>query len=340
MAAVDWAIVVGITSYPNLGPNTKPLQGPHLDAQAFRDWLVDPAGGGVPPDNIRLILWPPGSDTEKMGSVHAEIRGAVDELRRLANRKAQQGEGKHIGRRLYVYMSGHGFSPRSEETETVLLMPNADVVQCVGPSFHWPGVYTANFFYKQACFDEVLLFMDCCRTQVSLPSLDEPWNFQDDLVLYPNVKAFYAFAAKRGLAAYEQEDAAGNKRGAFTMALLAGLRGGAPESPSDDRITTESLRRYLYSTLAAPGPEFTKIDPIELSRAQKTYPVTIHLPPNTGDRQVQVCDQRLTIIESAAAALPGWQLSLKPGYYEARIQELGPGQLFEVQGTGAVDVHL
>ena len=71
MAADDWAIVIGITSYPNLGPNTKPLQGAHLDAQAFRDWLVEPEGGGVPPDNVRLILWPPGSDAAKMGSVHA-----------------------------------------------------------------------------------------------------------------------------------------------------------------------------------------------------------------------------------------------------------------------------
>ena len=117
------------------------------------------------------------------------------------------------------------------------------------------------------------------------------------------MKAFYAFAAKRGLAAYEQEDAAGNKRGAFTMALLAGLRGGASESPSDDRITTESLRKYLTSTLAAP-PEFTEFDSIELSTAQKTYPVTIHLPPNTEGRQVEVCDRRLTVIAGAPRRRP------------------------------------
>ena len=338
MAADDWAIVIGITYYPNLDKNARPLQGAHLDAHAFYDWLLDSTGGAVPPENATLILWPPGSDVAKARGVHGAIFDAVDNLRQISKRNAERGDGKRIGRRLYLYMSGHGFSPR--EDQTALAMPNVDA-DCVGPGYHWLGEYTADLFYFQACFDEVLLFMDCCRTTVAIPALNEPWGRRDDLRAYSNVKAFYAFAAKRGLTAHEQRDPAGNMRGVFTTALLAGLCGGVPDPPSDDRITTGSLRDYLTNILGSPGPEFTKADPIEVCIAQRIYPVTIHLSPHTGGRQVQVRDQRFVVVADTLAVPPVWQLSLKPGHYEARIKELGLEQPFAVQGTGAVvDVQL
>ena len=43
MANDDWAVVVGVRLYPDLGD----LDGPENDAQAFYDWLVAPEGGDV-----------------------------------------------------------------------------------------------------------------------------------------------------------------------------------------------------------------------------------------------------------------------------------------------------
>ena len=41
MAADDWAVVVGVRSYPDLGH----LDGPENDAQAFYQWVTAPGGG-------------------------------------------------------------------------------------------------------------------------------------------------------------------------------------------------------------------------------------------------------------------------------------------------------
>ncbi|NTV96679.1 MAG: hypothetical protein HGA75_14920, partial [Thiobacillus sp.] len=47
----DYAIVVGINYYPGLGS----LQGAEYDAGQFAAWLEDPAGGGLPPANVRRV---------------------------------------------------------------------------------------------------------------------------------------------------------------------------------------------------------------------------------------------------------------------------------------------
>ena len=52
MGQDDWAIVVGLWVYPDLGN----LTGPQNDANAFADWVRSPAGGGVPENHVRLIL--------------------------------------------------------------------------------------------------------------------------------------------------------------------------------------------------------------------------------------------------------------------------------------------
>jgi len=48
----DYAIVVGINYYPAL----RKLKAAEKDATLFAEWLMSPEGGGLPPDNVRLIL--------------------------------------------------------------------------------------------------------------------------------------------------------------------------------------------------------------------------------------------------------------------------------------------
>ncbi len=55
MASDDWAVVVGIQSYPAFETDGSRLSGPDNDARAFRDWLVNKDRGAVPEDHVKLI---------------------------------------------------------------------------------------------------------------------------------------------------------------------------------------------------------------------------------------------------------------------------------------------
>ena len=48
-----YAIVIGIDEY---GEDGMRLSGAVSDACTFRDWVLDPDGGDVPKDNLRLLL--------------------------------------------------------------------------------------------------------------------------------------------------------------------------------------------------------------------------------------------------------------------------------------------
>src|SRR5689334_6515188 len=58
MNTEDYAIVVGIGSYPGFGATqTQPrnLQGPDNDALEVYNWITSTAGGDVPPANVSLV---------------------------------------------------------------------------------------------------------------------------------------------------------------------------------------------------------------------------------------------------------------------------------------------
>ena len=52
---MSWAIVVGIDRYWS---DAASLRGAVRDALRMREWLLDPAGGGVDADKVVLLLSP------------------------------------------------------------------------------------------------------------------------------------------------------------------------------------------------------------------------------------------------------------------------------------------
>src|SRR5262245_47680846 len=115
MAATDWGIVVGITRYPEL----ENLDGSENDAQAFYDWLVSPTGGNVPARQVALILssaFPAVTTAVRAEPSAYHIAQAFDDLVDVANANRAAGNGLQVGRRLYIYLSGHGFAPTFEYT--------------------------------------------------------------------------------------------------------------------------------------------------------------------------------------------------------------------------------
>ena len=80
-----------------------------------------------------------------------------------------------LGRRLYIYMAGHGIAPG--ENQTALLMANANYdKRRYGTGYHVIGEYVAGWVADAHYFDEILLFMDCCREIQAVPAPNMPWG--------------------------------------------------------------------------------------------------------------------------------------------------------------------
>jgi hypothetical protein len=342
MNDTDWAVVVGVQFY--LGKGFSDLAGPRNDAEAFKQWLIDPQGGGLREDHVKLVVSPsnrPGSLDDAEPTVQKVLKAfeAIQEqaVFNLDRRRSM------VGRRLYLYFAGHGYAPRTDQT--ALFMADA-TERHIGPNYHWLADYTADWFYHAGYFDEILLFIDCCRERFDLPSVNIPWK-EEFAADFRSVRRFYAYATGWTLLSREQPDDNGVMRGVFTRALIDGLRGRAVES-AGSRITTASLKRYLMDSVRQDGnsilmdSDFIADDfPVAaLAGAPEVFPVNIKIPAAAAGRQVQVKDARAALLESKlAAGGEVWRVQLGKGLYKALVPDLSLTKLFEVSGAGDPDVE-
>jgi hypothetical protein len=232
--AEDYGLVVGINDYKN-EPYPE-LFGAKRDAEDFLKWLKAPDGGNVPKENVdpftRL------SDMNGTEPVLSDLLILLMSLRKHAPKGT-----KRIGRRIYIFMSGHGVSPKGEIDEAGLVTVDAQDVY----NAFLPGKQSADQLTLAGRFDEILLFMDCCRvTHVLLDPFKIPIDEKPDPAAAQNVKRFYAFATGFGSTARESEDG-GVTRGIFSRILLDGLS----DAPADEngRRTTTQLRKYLETEM-------------------------------------------------------------------------------------------
>jgi hypothetical protein len=342
MNDTDYAIVVGIRRYPNLGAG--PLDGPDIDAKAVYDWLVDPDKGGVPKKQAFLVrssdFEDPFPEVDVGGRISFKAEPTADDLAKCFGsiyESAKQNNTVRLGRRLYVYFSGHGFC----------------VDNCDG------GIYTASaspsllhhfyvkswfdWFYKHAVFEEFVLWMDACAEKIDvgqpnptlLPADRESANLARG-------RQFVAYAAKHTLRAVERRTPDGNIRGVFTYTLLEGLNGGAVE---DERITAESLRKYLKGGMKAymdpedvrnpdiaETPAFGTVEDIEFDPMPLTrFAHAIRFSPPHFGKTVQILDNAFAIIEGSTASSETWTVQLQSGYYKLIVDGTAETN-FEVNG--------
>ncbi len=359
MAQDDRAIVVGIQVYPGLDdptdPDHAPLQGPENDARAFADWLTAPDGGAVPANQVELILssryHPPFASVLQALPVTQDIENAFLQLYLLAQANNKETGEFRVGRRLYIYMAGHGLGLGGpQDMEAGLLMANVipqAAIYCV------PGKSIAQWVAQAGFFDEIVLIMDCCRDQYPLTPRPPPFlPITGDLTQVGDIKYFYALGAKWARPAREQQMADGQWHGVFTTTLLKGLKEGlARQSRTSGKITGLSLRDYLYHQVpdaAQPdimcGPPEGQCDsfvfvevPIPTAQ-QAEVAVIVHLPATAAGKTIQVRrDKDFHVVASTTATPPVWQLALPPGMY--LVQLVGDSeQVAEVLGGG--DVHV
>jgi hypothetical protein len=345
MANEDHAIVIGIQGYPELPPV---LQGPENDAKEFYEWVTTIGGVARTKEYARLILTsdfqPPATAAINAQPTTQALLSEFDRLESLG----EQNQGR-VGRRLYLYLSGHGFG--QDLYTAALLMANATQRRT---RYHIPGRQWADYFYTLGLFDEVLLFMDCCRERYATATLNGPGT-NPAAVAAGTRRRFYGFGAKHGRLAVERV-IDGRMRGVFTTTLLRALGGGASEE--DGRITGESLEGYLYENMkellspadrdnpdVADEPDLYCEPPAEAfviaTIAPVKHEVKIPLPPASQGKQVQLLGERggqkFALIASTVAAGPEWTLQLFRGSYA--LVANGSTQVVTIKGTGAIDVR-
>ena len=262
----DYAIVVGISRYKGR-EKYPPLDGPLNDVEGVVAWLRDLEGVGITdPDRIIRLRtpdellreapdggWPEETDWHPTYTHFSKAfdRITLDETGEFVRRDA----------RLYLYLSGHGFSQSTDQVPSAALY-GAD-------SYGKKVSNLAGTLYAQAAktaklFKEVVLIMDCCRdaeTNVaySPPDLNRVENDGSESV---QMMAVYA-APKRGKAQERELVEPGGKKvvGLLTTGWLRALR----EAPCDviGRVPGRLLTQYItfnwktwYPNQTPPMPRF------------------------------------------------------------------------------------
>lgn len=315
------------------------LSGPDNDAKAVCDWLLDPKGGGLQRDNVNLICsadFP--VDPNKPQPPQPNSSDITYALDTWLN---QQTEGASLNR-LYLYFSGHGFSPRLEEAALFTAESTMTVQEYVYAT-SW-----VRFFRMANRFREVVLWMDSCMNYQLLIPVAE--------VARPQIgtgvpgPAFMSLAAQTK-SALEDKMPDGQVHGVFTWALLKGLRGGAADDCG--RVTGDSLRRFLFTAM----PEFlpdaarnsTSVDLYPFVRAddgmvfsrldsRPKYRVQLDLPSAKVGQELRIWTGRpLRQAVSATLTTTTWEGQLVRGLYMAEVPAAGLRHGFQVSGAGKVN---
>lgn len=354
MASDDWAIVVGIAKYPSFGEteqDARDLHGPDDDATDVVAWLRDSRGGAVPAAQIRVVrttLTPVGVNGAAWPPREA-ILSEFDDLERRSQQNQQVGRGARIGRRLYVYASGHGFARKRKEG--AVFAANATKVR----RHHVFASAWFEWFANAGYFDEAVLWMDTCMWPDSTTPL-ESVGYRQVIATTGGTKMFSAYAARFPLQAIERPVSGGAVRGVFTQTLLEGLRGGAAE-PVNGQVRSSTLRNYLtnhlrdrFTTedrqdgLISQEPDFGFDDELIFCTLPAVSPTTVTLhgfPPASESQSATIVSGSPPALVAQATVQQGQAVvALVPGLYFLQMATPVLAKGFQVPGGSHVSIDL
>ncbi|OSJ36549.1 hypothetical protein BSZ19_03730 [Bradyrhizobium japonicum] len=341
MPLADRALVVGIDRYPAISA----LFGAENDAKAFHTWVT--SSGQVDGRNTLLLTssaFTAATNADEERPAKELIERFFTDIDNAAEANNQAGLGHQAGRRLWMFFSGHGFSPSLDKS--AVLMANASLkrVHSVA-SMLW-----ANRFYEGGWFDEVILFQDACRTRIDDVELAPPFLRIKQASLGQIRRRFYAFSAKDRLISKEKMFE-NDMRGVFSATLMQGLKGDARD-PKTGAITTAQLKLFLQDNMKkslspaeldddeiAKIPEVYDPDPFDILaapagwNAAPTFPLAIAVG-NPGGR-IWIEGAAFATVASVNEAPPVWSLTLPRGFY--RVRYGGAEVTFEVTGALKAD---
>ena len=266
-----YAVVVGITQYPG---GFRQLAGPVNDAEAFYQWLIDPAQGGVPEDNAKLVITPGDRPVMTLADASPSKEAVDDALWEVTERartamaavpEEEQAAARECSR-LYLYGAGHGIMPGTGEA--ALLTAKAATGRLDNVELR---AYR-DWYALDGTFAEVCIFADCCRTFQLLATPGVP-NFNRPGEIGGTVFSLIGYATAPGKLAFEDTDESvppDNRRGYFSRALIDGLRGAATD-PDSGYVTSWTLANHVSRLV----PQLTDGLPKHLSQTV-SMPVEPH----------------------------------------------------------------
>ncbi len=276
----DHAILLAVNRYPGLTP----LKGPENDAQAFRAWLVSPQGGAVPEQQVTSIF---SSDHPAPVDPYDE-RPAIKDFHRALDRltlDAQRQFKARAGRRLYLFLAGHGFTAGAIKNDPALFTAEAQAYDAV----HIAAPRYATRMADAGLFDEIVLVMDCCQDFFFTKEVMNPTWTPPARNLSNQVKVFQAFGAPRGQAAYEEAVAEGGPvHGNFSRIWCEALA--SADADDEGWVTSDTVRRRALRLWKDSGlqDKTGNVPPIDLPSEDIRFyrkgstpqtPAAIRLPP-------------------------------------------------------------
>jgi hypothetical protein len=345
MSDHDRAVVIGIRRYPDaINGWITNLNGPDNDADEVAAWLRKPDGGSLPHGNVSVVRsadFPePFAGNHQVGPQQQAVQNALNDVAKLPSRAF---EGQYTGRRLYIYVSGHGYAQQRNEAALVTAEAERDF------PFNIEVKSWLDWFWRAARFKEFVLWADCCATRAPIAVFTRCGRTP---ITAPNAsdgRIFSAFAAKFDRRAVERQmDEDGKWHGVFTWALLKGLNGAAAV---DGAITSDSLRNYLTENMktfmrgdqladagVAKEPDFGLVEPITFRKldASSRYPVTLRFPDTCIGQAARIVTSASRPPAAATTlAEADWKLQLEAASYAAVVPALGLVHPFTITGGNA-----
>jgi O-acetyl-ADP-ribose deacetylase (regulator of RNase III) len=229
-ASRDYALVLGVVG---TGPGVSGA-GAEARARAFVDWLIAPAGGGLPGDHVHALIGPEAT----IGA--ASLRQMLYEL--VPGLDDQIGSGGTVGRRCYLYLAGPAVQLSGE-----LRLAARDA--SAGPRLLDASFQRfVSYLRTTRVFDEVVAFADVERVPWAtertprLPVFpdSEPVSRAAPADAFAGVSA--PNAAAGGPSANDAPDDPAGTLG-FTGAIIEALTSGAIDDTG--AITAESFVKYV-----------------------------------------------------------------------------------------------
>jgi uncharacterized caspase-like protein len=350
MSRSDYAIVVGIRRYPRFGATeleAADLRGPDNDAAAIYSWLVDPAKGGVPVRHVRRIqsaVFPdPFPSSAEAQPTMGALAAAFNELDAIAAKNNQAGRGLTVGRRLYVYIAGHGFAPHLKQGAVF----TAEATRADPANFFATDWLDA--LYARQYFKEYVLWMDSCMSFL-LAVTAAPTSMRPIAAIGQPARLFTAFAARRPQEAVEKEMPDGQVHGVFTWTLLQALNGNVALE-AGGRITTAGIKNYMISAMRthltsqeladernSREPDFSSDDPMVFGTvpAGAGFRVVLSFPASAEGKPYSIMGERLRQVATGQATAAPARLILATGMYALILD--GAPTTFQVVGDTRVDI--
>ncbi len=224
-----FALVVGVSKYMYHDARLRNLAYADEDARAVSDFLTQPEGGGFAPEDIRYLE----NEKATVEAVRAELTGFLP----------RAGPDDIV----FIYLAGHGDSDPNAPQNLYFILHDTKREEM--PSTALPMTELQEVIVRQLRARRVVAFIDTCHSAGLTGEKPTARGVENNLINLYASKLFAetgrAVITASDVSELSEEDASwGGGHGAFTWALLEGLRGAADED-ADRYITAGELFGYV-----------------------------------------------------------------------------------------------